>query len=117
MEYIDGYVVAVPAANKEAYLEAARKMADVFKDHGATRCVESWGDDVPDGEHTSFLKSVQAREDEVVVFSWVTWPSKEARTAGMEKAYVDERLKEDNDLMPFDGSRMIFGGFQIILDE
>ena len=117
MEYVDGFVGAVPAANKDAYIEHARLAAEVFKDCGATRVVECWGDDVPDGEQTSFNLAVKRQPDEVVVFSWVAWPSKEAREAGMEKAMVDERLHPDNNPMPFDGKRLIYGGFQMVLDE
>ncbi len=117
MEYVDGYVLAVPAANKDAYLEVARKMAVIFKDCGATRVVECWGDDVPEGENTSFSLAVKRKDDEVVLFSWVAWPSKEARSAGMEKVMADERITSGDNAMPFDGSRMIFGSFQAILDE
>jgi uncharacterized protein YbaA (DUF1428 family) len=117
MEYIEGFVVAVPTANKEAYIKHAREAAVVFRDHGATRLVECWGDDIPPGEKTSFPMAVQCKDDETVVFSWISWPSREARDAGMEKVMKDSRLSIETTPMPFDASRMIFGGFQIVVDE
>ena len=105
MNYVDGFVAAVPTANKPAYLEHARLAATVFKAHGALGVVESWGDDVPDGKLTSFPMAVQRKADETVVFAWITWPSREVRDAGMK-----------NMQMPFDGQRMIYGGFQVVLD-
>lgn len=116
MNYVDGFVVAVPAANKQAYLDQARKALPLFKEFGATRHVECWGDDVPDGKLTDFRRAVKAEEGEAVVFSWVEWPSKEVRDAGMKKMMEDPRMQELGD-MPFDGKRMIFGGFQPILDD
>lgn len=115
MNYVDGFVLAVPAENKDAYLELAGKAAPIFREYGALRVVECWGDDVPDGEVTDFRRSVQAREDEVVLFSWIEWPSKEVRDAGIEKMKSDARMKPEG--MPFDGKRMIFGGFAPILDD
>lgn len=115
MNYVDGFVVAVPAANKQAYLEQAREALPLFKEYGATRMVECWGDQVPDGKVTDFKRAVQAKEDEMVVFSWIEWPSKEVRDAGMKKMMDDPRMKDMK--MPFDGQRMIYGGFQPILDE
>lgn len=115
MGYVDGYLAAVPLANREAYLAMAEKAAIVFKDHGATRVVETWGTDLPDGEITDFKRAVQAQADEAVVYSWVEWPSKEVRVAGWEKIMADERMKNHD--MPFDGKRMIYGGFAPILDE
>ena len=115
MSYIDGYVVPVPTGKKQAYRELAAKAASVFKECGALRVVESWGDDVPDGKVTDFKGAVKAKADETVVFSWIVWPSKKVRDAGVEKARKDPRMKmEDN--MPFDGKRMIFGGFEVLLD-
>ena len=115
MNYVDGFVVAVPAANKQAYLEQAREALPLFKEFGATRMVECWGDQVPDGKVTDFKRAVQAKEDEVVVFSWIEWPSKEVRDAGMKRMMDDPRMKDMK--MPFDGQRMIYGGFAPILDE
>ena len=117
MDYIDGFVVAVPNDHKEQYLTLARKAAVVFKDHGALRLVECWGDDVPEGTLTSFPMAVKCKEDETVVFSWIVWPSRAARDAGMTKAMQDPRLSNPEHPMPFDGKRMIFGGFQMIVNE
>ncbi len=116
MPYIDGFVAAVPTANKAAYKKHAEDAAVVFKEHGALKLVECWGDDVPPGEVTSFPMAVKCRDDETVVFSWVLWPSREARNAGIEKAMTDPRLQPDANPMPFDGKRMIFGGFEMIVD-
>ncbi|MDH3840049.1 MAG: DUF1428 domain-containing protein [Chromatiales bacterium] len=116
MPYIDGFVAAVPTANKAAYKKHAEDAAVVFKEHGALKLVECWGDDVPPGEVTSFPMAVKCRDDETVVFSWILWPSREARNAGMEKAMTDPRLQPDVNPMPFDGKRMIFGGFEMIVD-
>ncbi|MBO3274719.1 DUF1428 domain-containing protein [Pseudomonas schmalbachii] len=116
MNYIDGYVLAVPTANREKYAQLAREAAVVFKDHGALSVVECWGDDVPEGKVTSFPMAVKRKDDETVVFSWITWPSKEARDAGMKKAMEDPRMKCDPSSMPFDGQRMIYGGFQVLVE-
>ncbi len=117
MNYIDGCVIAVPTANKDKYIEHAKKAAIVFKEHGALKLVDCWGDDVPDGEVTSFPMAVKCKEDETVCFSWIVWPSKEARNIGMGKVMSDPRMQEDTNPMPFDGQRLIFGGFQMILDQ
>ncbi len=114
MNYVDGFVAAVPTANKAAYLEHARLAATVFKEHGALSIVECWGDDVPDGKLTSFPMAVQRKADETVVFAWITWPSRAIRDAGMKKVMDDPRMKDMK--MPFDGQRMIYGGFQVVLD-
>jgi uncharacterized protein YbaA (DUF1428 family) len=114
MSYVDGFVVAVPSANKQAYKETAEKAWTFFKDYGALRLMECWGDDVPDGKITDFRGAVQAKQDETVVFSWIEWPSKEVRDASHKKMMDDPRMKMDD--MPFDGKRMIYGGFSPILD-
>lgn len=114
--YVDGFLLAVPTAKKDAYREMAAKAAPVFFDHGALYLAENWGDDVPHGQLTDFYMAVKAEPDETVVFSWVAWPSKEARDAGMKGFMEDPRLKEMTD-MPFDGKRMIFGGFAPLLHE
>ena len=116
MNYIDGFVLAVPTAKKEAYLRQAQTAAAVFKENGALSVVECWGDDVPEGKLTSFTMAVQRKDDEAVVFSWITWPSRAARDAGMKRSMEDPRLKAQFDSMPFDGKRMIYGGFQVIVD-
>ena len=116
MSYVDGFVAAVPTANREAYRAHAEKALAVFKEHGATRCVEAWGDDVPDGKVTSFPLAVQRKPEETVVFSWVEWPSKEARDAGWQKIMADPRMQPEANPMPFDGQRLIYGGFQPIVE-
>ena len=115
MEYVDGYVIAVPEANKEAYRALAEMAAAVFKDHGALSVVECWGDDVPEGKLTSFSMAVQRAPEEAIVFSWITWPSKEVRDSGMAASMQDPRVKYDPNQMPFDGKRMIFGGFRVLV--
>ena len=117
MDYIDGFVIAVPNANKQQYIALARKVAVIFKEYGALQLVECWGDDVPEGKLTSFPMAVKCQEDETVVFSWISWPSKAVRDAGMEKARQDPRMGNPDEPMPFDGKRMIFGGFQMIVNE
>lgn len=117
MPYIDGFVSAVPTANKDIYISHAREAAAVFRELGALRMVECWGDDVPDGEITSFPMAVKCRDDETVVFSWIVWPTREARMQGMKRAMEDPRLQPGTNPMPFDGMRMIYGGFDIIVDE
>lgn len=117
MAYVEGFVAAVPAANKEAYRKHAADAVPLFKAFGVTRVVETWGDDVPDGKVTDFKRAVQAKGDEVVVFSWFEYPSREARDAANEKMTSDPRMKEMGASMPFDGRRMIFGGFTAIIDE
>ena len=116
MAYVDGFVIAVPKANRAEYEKHAREAAEVFKECGALKQVECWGDDVPDGEVTSFPMAVKCKEEEVVVFAWIMWPSKEVRDAGNEKAMGDPRLRPDINPFPFDGKRMIWGGFDIIFD-
>lgn len=119
MSYIDGFVIAVPTANKEAFIAHARQFDPVFLEYGATRVVECWGDDVPHGQVTDFFRSVQAREDETVAFSWIEWPDKATRDAGMKKLMEDPRMDPTaagNPPMPFDGKRMIYGGFANVLE-
>lgn len=116
MKYVEGFVVAVPAANKESYRQHAAAAAPLFKEFGVSRMVECWGDDIPDGKVTDFRRAVQAKDDEVVAFSWFEYPSKQVRDSVMEKMMSDPRMKELGPDMPFDGQRMIFGGFVPILD-
>ncbi|HEY7773613.1 MAG TPA: DUF1428 domain-containing protein [Marinagarivorans sp.] len=117
MAYVDGFVAAVPNQNKDEFLQHAKSMAAVFKQNGALKVVDTWGDDVPDGEITSFPMAVKKKDDETVVFSWIIWPSKEARNAGWEASMNDPRMHPDQGPMPFDGKRLIFGGFDLISDE
>ena len=115
MNYVDGFVAAVPAANKDAFLAHARAALPLFKEFGAIRVVECWGDDVPDGKVTSFPMAVQRKADETVVFWWIVWPPKAVRDERMQKVMADPRLQPDRNPMPFDGKRMIYGGFQMIV--
>jgi uncharacterized protein YbaA (DUF1428 family) len=115
MSYIDGFVIPVPTGKKAAYRETCAMAAQVFKEYGATRVVECWGDDVPDGKVTDFKRAVKAESGEGVVFSFIVWPSKEVRDAGNAKIKDDPRMQMGPN-MPFDGKRMIWGGFEILLD-
>ncbi|AOO81376.1 DUF1428 domain-containing protein [Bosea vaviloviae] len=117
MMYVQGFVVAVPAANKEAYRKHAAEAAPIFREFGATRIVEAWGDDVPDGKLTDFKGAVQATPDEVVVFSWLEFPDKAAADAANEKMMSDPRMEEMGASMPFDGKRMIHGGFASLAQQ
>ncbi|WP_426954707.1 DUF1428 domain-containing protein [Muricoccus radiodurans] len=116
MAYVDGFVLAVPRAKIDAYKEMSRAAGTVWKEYGALSYVECMGDDVPYGELTSFPRAVQATEDEVVVFSWITYPSRAVRDEINAKVMADPRLKCTMENMPFDGKRMIFGGFETILE-
>ena len=116
MTYVDGFVLAVPDENKEKFREHADQAAPLFREYGATRLVENWGDDVPEGKVTDFRGAVQAKEGETVVFSWMEYPSKEARDAANEKMRTDPRMAEFAD-MPFDGKRMFWGGFETFVDS
>jgi uncharacterized protein YbaA (DUF1428 family) len=116
MTYVDGFVAAVPTQKREQFVKHARDAAVVFKEHGALAIAECWGDDVPDGQVTSFPMAVKCEPEETVVFSWVTWPSREVRDAGMEKVMNDPRMQPDVNPMPFDGKRAIFGGFEMIVE-
>jgi uncharacterized protein YbaA (DUF1428 family) len=116
MTYIDGIVCAVPTIKREEYRRHAELAAQVFKEHGALKLVECWGDDVPDGKLTSFPMAVKCKPDETVVFSWIVWPSREARDAGTKKVMADPRSQPDTNPMPFDGARLIHGGFEILAD-
>src|SRR5690606_10782814 len=115
MAYIDGFVIAVPTANKEKFIAHANTGDSVFMDLGATRVLECWGDDVPDGKLTDFRRAVQAKEDETVVFSWIEWPDKATRDAAFARMddlmKTDQRMNPETNPMPFDGKRMIYGGF------
>lgn len=115
MSYVDGFVIAVPTASREKFRQHAESAAPIFIEHGALSVAECWGDDVPDGKLTSFPMAVQLKDDETVVFSWIIWPDKATRDTGMEKVMHDPRIQPDMNEMPFDGQRMIFGGFDMIV--
>lgn len=116
MSYIDGFVAAVPTDNKQLYIEYAKKMGEVCKEFGVTRVIDNWGDDVPNGETTSFPMAVKYEENETVVFSWMVWPSKKDRDEGWQRMMEDPRMQPENSPMPFDGKRLIYGGFETIVD-
>ncbi|MDJ0630493.1 MAG: DUF1428 domain-containing protein [Rhodobacter sp.] len=115
MAYIDGFVAPVPTAGRETYVTYAQALWPIFQDLGATAMWDCWGDDVPDGEVTSFRKAVGANDDETVVFAWTAWPDKATREAAWSKLSPDPALEKAIGDMPFDGKRMIFGGFAPIL--
>jgi len=121
MAYIEGFVIAVPTANKQKFIDHANKGDPVFMDHGAVRVVETWQDNVEKGHTTDFFGAVDAKSEESVVFSWIEWPDKAKRQAmegQMEELMkTDERFDPEKNPMPFDGGRMIFGGFEPVLDE
>ena len=115
MSYVQGFLIAVPKANKQAYLKSAQSAAPIFQEYGATRVMETWSEDIPDGKVTDFKRAVQAKKDEAIVFSWIEWPDKQTYDAATKKMETDHRWKEMPE-MPFDGSRMIWGGFQPVFD-
>jgi uncharacterized protein YbaA (DUF1428 family) len=117
MTYLEGFIVPVPDANRNAYRNHAAEAAPIFKEFGVRRLVEAWGDDVPEGKITDFRMAVNAQSGEAVVFSWFEYPSKEARDAANQKFMTDARMKEIGESMPFDGKRMIMGGFEAFVDE
>jgi uncharacterized protein YbaA (DUF1428 family) len=115
MSYIQGFLVAVPKANKQAYLASAQSAAPIFQEYGATRVMETWSENIPDGKVTDFKRAVQAKSDEAIVFSWIEWPDKQTFDAATKRMETDPRWK-DMPEMPFDGKRMIWGGFAPIFD-
>ncbi len=121
MSYVEGFIIAVPTAKKEAFIKHARLVDQVFLDHGALRVTECWGNNVPHGKQTDFYRAVNAREDETVVFSWIEWPDKASRDAVNDRLNElmasDDRFNREKNPMPFDGSRLIYGGFEVILDQ
>ena len=116
MTYYSGFVLAVPTANKQKYIDHARLAWPYFKKLGALRMVEAWGDDVPHGKLTDYYRAVQAKEDETIVFSWVEWPDRATSDSAQKKMGEDAELAK-MDEMPFDGMRMIWGGFEPVVDE
>ena len=117
MTYFEGFVTAVPTARKDEYIAHARTAMPLFKEFGVARMVENWGDDVPKGKLTDFQGAVQAKDDETVVFSWFEYPDKAARDAANAKFMSDPRMEKLGEDMPFDGKRMIYGGFDSIIDR
>jgi uncharacterized protein len=119
MTYIDGFVLAVPTANRQKFIDHANKGDSVFIELGALRVLECWGDDVPEGKQTDFRRAVQATADETVVFSWIEWPDKSTRDGAVarmdELMKTDTRVSPEHNPMPFDGARMIYGGFSPIV--
>ena len=115
MSYVDGFVIAVPKGKLDAYKAMARECMPIWKEFGAKDYVECIGDDTPYGEVTSFPRAVQAKEDETVIFSWIVYNDRAARDAANQKIMADPRLKKMMENPPFDGKRMIFGGFQPFL--
>lgn len=116
MSYIEGFVVPVPAGNKDAYREVCAQMAPIYKEYGAVRLIECWGDDIPDGQFTDFKRAVKAEPGENVVFSWIVWPSKEVRDEAQQKMMNDPRMQKTEE-PPFDAKRMIWGGFRVLFDS
>ena len=114
MTYIDGFVAAVKTADKEAYRAHCQLMGGVFKEYGALDVIDTWGDDVPEGKLTSFPMAVKREDDETVALGWVNWPSKAVRDEAWKKVMADPRMQPGATPMPFDGKRMIFGGFEMI---
>jgi uncharacterized protein YbaA (DUF1428 family) len=116
MGYVQGFLIPVPEANRQAYRDLAARTAPIFREYGATRIVECWGDHLPDGTTTDFRKAVKAEEGENVVFSWIVWPDKATADAAHEKIFADPRMAEPDGSVPFDGKRMVYGGFVPIFD-
>ena len=116
MTYVDGFVAAVPTANKQKFIDHAKKGDSVFVELGARRVLECWGDDVPEGKVTDFRRAVKAKDDETVVFSWVEWPDKATRDKAMPKMMDDPRMQPDQNPMPFDGQRLVYGGFAPVVE-
>ena len=112
--YVNGYVIAVPDENKDAYVKVAHAFLEIAKDYGVIEIVENWERDVPDGEQTDFRRAVNAKAGERIVFSWVIWPDKKTEEEGHKKMWDDPRMKDFGE-MPFDGKRMILGGFEPIV--
>ena len=120
MAYIEGFVIPVPTANRQRFIDHATFTDTLFKELGAIRVIECWGDDVPDGTWTDFRKAVDAKDDETVVFSWIEWPDKATREEAMVRMHdlmdTDRRFDEKENPVPFDGKRMIYGGFAPVVE-
>lgn len=113
--YINGFIVPVPNGNKDAYRQMNERHAAIFREYGALRLVQAWGDDVPEGQVTDFRRAVKAEANETVVFAFLEWASKQASDEAWDKIMKDERMQPSGDA-PFDGKRMFWGGFDVILD-
>ena len=113
MTYIDGFVASVPTAKRTDFVEHAQTLGKIFKEYGALSVIDCWGDDVPEGKLTSFPLAVQSRQDETVVFGWIAWPSREVRDESWKKVMADPRMQSSS-APPFDGKRMIYGGFEMV---
>lgn len=120
MTYIDGFVIACSKERKQDFIDHAKQADPFFMEHGALRVVEAWGEDVPEGKTTDFRMAVKAEPGEAVLFSWIEWPDKATRDACfaemMAESFSDPRMDQAKNPMPFDGTRMIFGGFVPVLD-
>lgn len=120
MSYIDGFVLAVPKANRDAFIKHATTADAIFLEHGALRVLECWQDDVPKGKTTDFYGAVKAKDDEIVCFAFVEWPDRDTRNSAMadlEKAMqTDPRMDPEKNPMPFDGARLIYGGFETVVN-
>ena len=112
--YVNGFIVPVPNDKKGAYLEMNEKHAAIFREYGALRVVQAWADDVPEGKVTDFYRAVKAQPNEAVVFAFLEWPSKKVNDEAWEKMMKDERMQPGD--APFDGKRMFWGGFEVIVD-
>lgn len=115
MPFLDITVIPVPTDKKAAYLDHSRRMMPLFREYGATAVTETWGEDVPDGKVTDFKKSVALHDGETVAVGWITWPDRATRDVAWEKMMQDERMM-NGESPPFDGKRMIFAGFDVILE-
>lgn len=114
MTYVDGFLSAVPTLNKEAYQRHSETVAAVFRDHGALSVVECWRDDVPEGALASMRLAVRCQDHETVCLPWVTWPDKATRDAALMQVFADPRLQSDRNPAPYDGKRIIRGGFEVL---
>ncbi len=117
MTYVDGFLIAVPANRKADFIAVGLRNAGLFREYGALRVVDCWSDDVPHGKQTDFYMSVKAKDDEVVTFGWVEWPSKEVRDTGWAAMMKDPRMTDDAMPMPFDGARVVYGGFRMVQEN
>ena len=116
MGYVQGFVIPVPVANRDAYRDMAARTASIFREYGAERVVECWGDALPDGRSTDFRKAVKAEEGETVVFSWIVWPDRATCDDAHDRIWADPRMAVGDAPIPFDSKRMIYGGFVPIFD-